>query len=96
MAELVTKWNSAFWTATAERVGSTFLMSYFGIWLGGDVALDVFEFNWFLALGPALTASLLSLVKCVLANNVGLTGPSLANEVLTGRHRARRDLEPPH
>lgn len=84
------KWSGAFWEATAERVGATFLMSYFGMWLGGDIALDVFEFDWFLGLGPALASALLSLVKCILANNTGTAGPSLANETLTGRHRAVR------
>ncbi len=83
----MSKWGGPFWIATGERVGATFLMAYFGLWLGPDVTLDVFEFDWYSGLGAALAAALLSLVKCALANLKGPAGPSLANERLSGRHR---------
>ena len=85
------KYDGAFWKATFERVVFTFLQAYFGLWLGGDVIFNAFEFNWVLGLGPALGAAVLSLVKCLLAANTGNAGPSFANEVTltdSGRHAA--------
>lgn len=81
------KYTGAFWTATFERVLSTFVQAYLGLWLAGDVVFNVFEFNWVAGLGPALGAALLSLVKALLAAQTGNAGPSLANEVVVNEAR---------
>lgn len=86
-------YTGAFWKATFERVASTFVQTYFGLWLAGDLIFNVFEFNWVTGLGPALGAAILSLVKAVLAAQGGNPGPSLANEAVvaspsTSRHSA--------
>lgn len=75
------KYDGAFWKATFERVAATFVEAYFGLFLAGDVILNVFQFDWVTGLGPALGIALLSLVKALLAAQVGNNGPSLANEV---------------
>lgn len=84
------KYTGAFWKATFERVLATFVEAYFGLYLAGDVILNVFDFNWVTGLGPALGIALLSLIKSLLAANVGGAGPSLANEVVVdeARHAA--------
>ena len=86
---MLVRLNGAFWLATAERVITTFLQTYLGLYLAGDVIFNAFEFNWYTALGPALGAAVISLIKCVLAAWVNHSGsPSLANEavVSSGRH----------
>lgn len=85
------KYNAAFWVATFERVFFTFLQTYFGVYLTGDVVLNAFQFDWVFWLGPALGAAVLSLAKALLAAQVNHPGsPSLANEaaIQTGRHSA--------
>jgi r1t holin len=76
------KYDGAFWKATMERALSTFVQAYLGLWLAGDVVLDVFTFDFATGLGPALGAALLSVVKGMIAANVGTAGPSFANEVV--------------
>lgn len=75
--------SASFWKATLERVISTFLQTYFGFWLFGDVIFDAFTFDWYTGLGPALGAAVLSLVKAILASRTGNPGPSFANETLS-------------
>lgn len=81
--------NKAFWLATLERVVATFIQTYLGVYLAGDLAFNAIDFDWYTSLGPALGAALISLIKCVAAAWVNHSGsPSLANEsvVSTGRH----------
>lgn len=80
----------SFWKATIERVLFTFLEAYFGLFLFSVVPIDPFQFNWLLALGPALGAAILTLVKCLLASLGGNAGPSVANETLTDYPRVGR------
>jgi hypothetical protein len=83
-------WTLPFWKATAERIIFTFLECYFGLFLFSAVSLNVFAFDWFLGLGPALGAAVLTLVKCLLASLGGNAGPSVANETLTDYPRVGR------
>lgn len=80
----------SFWKATIERVLFTFLECYFGIFLFSAIDFNVFTWNWYLTLGPALGAAILSLVKCLLASLGGNAGPSVANETLTDYPRVGR------
>jgi hypothetical protein len=80
----------SFWKATIERVLFTFLECYFGIFLFSAIDFNVFTWNWYLTLGPALGAAILSLVKCLLASLGGNAGPSVANETLTDYPRVAR------
>lgn len=74
--------TGAFWKATAERAVKTFLQVYLAVFLVGDVALNVFVFEWGgPTLGIALGATLISVVTSVLSASFGNSGPSLANEV---------------
>lgn len=76
--------TGAFWKATGERAVKTFLQAYFGLWLAGDVVLNVFEMDWTGdALGISLGATVLSLATSVLSASAGNVGPSLVNEKLT-------------
>jgi hypothetical protein len=83
--------TGAFWAAAAERAVKTFLQTYFGAWLAGDVVFNVFVFTWGgPELGIALGATLLSVVTSLLSTLAGNAGPSLASETLApvdaGRH----------
>lgn len=82
--------TGAFWKATAERVLFTFLECYFGLFLFSAVTFNVFAFDWWVGLGPALGAAILTLVKCLLASLGGNAGPSVANETLTDYPRVGR------
>lgn len=75
--------TGAFWKATGERAVKTFLQAYFGVWLAGDVVLNVFEMDWTGdGLGIALGATVLSLATSLLSAAGGNPGPSIANETL--------------
>ena len=79
----VRNWGGSFFKALAERAVSTFLQTYLALWLIGDAALNVFEMQWLgPQLGIALGATLLSVVKGILANMGGTNGPSFANETV--------------
>lgn len=74
--------TSAFWKASAERAIKTFIQVYLAVFLVGDVALNVFVFEWGGAtLGIALGATLISFATSILSSSFGNSGPSLANEV---------------
>lgn len=84
--------TAAFWKATLERAVKTFLQAYLGIYLAGDVVLNVFEFTWVgPELGIALGATALSVVTSLLSGLGGNPGPSLANETLTGPRTVTSD-----
>ena len=79
--------DASFLKATAERALKTFVQTYFALFLVGDVALNVFQFDWLgEGLGVSLGAALLSVVTSVLSGFVGNQGPSLASETVTPDH----------
>lgn len=81
-------YNGPFWMALFERAFFTFVEAYFGVVLVLG-SFNAFQFDWLGALGPALGATVLAVVKGLIAAHVNHPGsPSFANEaaVQTGRH----------
>jgi r1t holin len=79
--------DPAFWKAAGERALSTFAQALLAYLLTSQVG--VFHLDWLAGLELALGATVLSLLKSIVAANLGSNaGPSLANEKVVGLSRA--------
>lgn len=80
--------SRAFWIATAERVIASIAGAVIAV-LTAD-GFDLLNAHWPGILATAGVAGLVSLLKALVAANIGDNpGPSLANErVIVGRHEA--------
>jgi hypothetical protein len=72
-------WTAAFWLASAERAAKTAAQVLLSLFFVGDVALDVFRFDWLPALGIVAGAVLISVLTSILSAPVTGT-PSLVGE----------------
>lgn len=72
-------WTAEFWLAVAERALKTAAQVLLSLFFVGDVALDVFRFDWAPALGIVAGAVLVSVLTSILSAPVTGT-PSLVGE----------------
>lgn len=74
----------AFWIATAERALSTAAQS--ALLVLGAEQINVVSVSWPEVAGFAAGGAVLTVLKALVASQVGEHGPSLANEIPVGRH----------
>lgn len=81
--------TAAFWGAALERAAKTVAQTLLSLFLVGDVAFNLFAFQWGPALGIAGGAAVVSLLTSVLSYGVGPAGsPSMVTDPAAGRHAA--------